>query len=124
MKKFILIFVMLFSICAVNAQNKSVLNAYELAIKIDGQWSDWQKVDVPIVIDFDQDVIIIYSAKTQKYLVLEEVAPAQDDNGEQIAFKVIDQDGNIGRFRFRVQNNGTKQLYVDFNNISWCYNVK
>ena len=124
MKKFILIFAMLFSMCAVYAQNKSVFKAYELAIKIEGEWSDWQSVNIPVVIDYEQDVIIIYSAKTQKYLIIEETAAAPDSNGKQVAFKVIDQDGDVGRFRFRVQNNGTKQIYVDFNDINWCYNVK
>jgi len=124
MKKFILIFVMLFSICAVYAQDKSVFKAYELAIKIEGEWSDWQPVNIPVVIDYEQDIIIIYSAKTQKYLIIEETAATPDSNGKQVAFKVIDQDGDVGRFRFRVQNNGTKQIYVDFNDISWCYNVK
>ena len=124
MKKFILIFAMLFSMCAVYAQDKSVFKAYELAIKIEGEWSDWQPVNIPVVIDYEQDIIIIYSAKTQKYLIIEETAAAPDSNGKQVAFKVIDQDGDVGRFRFRVQNNGAKQIYVDFNDISWCYNVK
>lgn len=124
MKKFILIFAMLFSMCAVYAQDKSVFKAYELAIKIEGEWSDWQPVNIPVVIDYEQDIIIIYSAKTQKYLIIEETAAAPDSNGKQVAFKVIDQDGDVGRFRFRVQNNGAKQIYIDFNNISWCYSVK
>lgn len=124
MKKFILIFAMLFSMCAVYAQNKSVFKAYELAIKIEGEWSDWQPVNIPVVVDYEQDIIIIYSAKTQKYLIIEETTAAPDSNGKQVAFKVIDQDGDVGRFRFRVQNNGAKQIYVDFNDISWCYNVK
>lgn len=124
MKKFILIFAMLFSMCAVYAQNKSVFKAYELAIKIEGEWSDWQPVNIPVVVDYEQEVIIIYSAKTQKYLILAETLAESDNSGKQIAFMVLDQDGDVGRFRFRVQNNGTKQIYVDFNDISWCYNVK
>lgn len=124
MKKFILIFVMLFSMCAVYAQNKSVFKAYELAIKIEGEWSDWQPVNIPVVVDYEQEVIIIYSAKTQKYLILAKTLAELDNSGKQIAFMVLDQDGDVGRFRFRVQNNGTKQIYVDFNDISWCYNVK
>lgn len=124
MKKFILIFAMLFSMCAVYAQNKSVFKAYELAIKIEGEWSDWHPVNIPVVVDYEQDIIIIYSAKTQKYLIIEETTAAPDSNGKQVAFKVIDQDGDVVRFRFRVQNNGAKQIYVDFNDISWCYNVK
>ena len=124
MKKFILIFAMLFSMCATYAQNKSVFKAYELAIKIEGEWSDWHPVNIPVVVDYDQEVIIIYSAKTQKYLILAETLAESDNNGKQIAFMVLDQDGDMGRFRFRVQNNGAKQIYVDFNDISWCYNVK
>ena len=124
MKKIIFIFVFLLGINNLYAQDCMWLKAYELAIKFDGSWSDWEDVNIEVKVDLDRDRITIYSAEVQIYRILEQIEAPHDSSGEQIAFKVIDQDGDIGRFRFRVQNNGTKQLYVDFNDVSWVYNVK
>lgn len=124
MKKFILIFALLLGLTTTYAQNVSYVTAYEVAIKIDGYWSEWQPCKVPIKIDIDNDKITIYSNEVQIYRVVGDAETPPDNNGQQIAFIVIDQDGDRGRFRFRVQNNGVKQVYVDFNNISWCYSVK
>jgi hypothetical protein len=124
MKKFILIFALLLGLTTMRAQNVSYVTAYEVAIKIDGCWSEWQPCKVPIKVDLDNDKITIYSNEVQIYSVIGDAETPPDNNGQQIAFIVIDQDGDRGRFRFRVQNNGVKQVYVDFNNISWCYSVK
>lgn len=124
MKKFILIFVFLLGLNIANAQEVEWLKAYELAIKIDNEWSDWEDVNIDVKIDFSRDRITIYSAKTQIYEIIKEVEPPYDSYGEQLAYKVIDQDDDIGRFRFRVQNNGSKQIYIDFDDISWVYNIK
>lgn len=124
MKKFILIFALLLGLTTTYAQNVSYVTAYEVAIKIDGYWSEWQPCKVPIKIDLDNDKITIYSNEVQIYRVIGDAETPSDNNGQQIAFIVIDQDGDRGRFRFRVQNNGVKQVYVDFTNISWCYSVK
>lgn len=124
MKKFILIFVFLLGLNIANAQEVEWLKAYELAIKIDNEWSDWEDVNIDVKIDFSRDRITIYSAKTQIYEIIKEVEPPYDSSGKQLAYKVINQDDDIGRFRFRVQNNGSKQIYIDFNDISWVYNIK
>jgi len=124
MKKFILIFVFLLGLNIANAQEVEWLKAYKLAIKIDNEWSDWEDVNIDVKIDFSRDRITIYSAKTQIYEIIKEVEPPYDSSGEQLAYKVIDQDDDIGRFRFRVQNNGSKQIYIDFDDISWVYNIK
>lgn len=124
MKKFILIFALLLGLTTTYAQNVSYVTAYEVAVKIDNCWSEWQPCKVPIKIDLDNNKITIYSNEIQIYRVIGEADIPLDNNGKQIAFLVIDQDGDLGRFRFRVQNNGVKQVYVDFNNISWCYSVK
>jgi hypothetical protein len=46
-----------------------------------------------------------------------------DGGGVQIKFSVIDQDGDRGTVRLRIQNDGNSQLYVDFADIMWVYNV-
>ena len=74
--------------------------------------------------DFNNDVIYIYSDKTQIYKVLYQEENPYDSSGQQVKFRVLDQDGDYGHIRLRIENNGNSQIYVDFNNVSWVYNVK
>lgn len=89
-----------------------------------GSWSDWQSCVVNIKFDLSNDVIWIFSSKTQKYIVTETLDPPYDATGRQVMFKAIDQDGDICHIRLRIENNGNSQLYVDFSNVSWVYNVR
>lgn len=125
MKKIIFIFTILFTLTInISAQNVSWLKAYELAIRDGDYWTEWISVDVDIKIDFDDGIITIYSKELQKYYVIEQTDTPADQTGEQLGYKVINKDGIVGRFRFRKQQNGTKQIYIDFKNISWVYNIK
>lgn len=63
------------------------------------------------------------SVETQIYKVLEQVKSPYDSNGTQVKFRVIDQDYDKGFLRLRVENNGNSQIYVDYADISWVYNV-
>lgn len=86
-------------------------------------WSKWEKCDVKIKFELDEDWIVIYSNKTQVYKVIQLVDPPYDATGNTIKFQVIDGDGDYGFVRLRIENNGNSQLYVDFENVSWVYNV-
>lgn len=87
------------------------------------KWSDWESVDINIKFDLSNDLIIIYSQETQIYKVLEQVKSPYDSNGTQVKFRVLDQDYDKGFLRLRVENNGNSQIYVDYADISWVYNV-
>lgn len=97
--------------------------ATEFAVKFASEWSDWESVSVNIKIDLANDIIVIYSQETQVYKVLEVLSPPTDPSGTQVKFKVVDQDYDIGSLRLRVENNGNSQIYIDFADISWVYNV-
>lgn len=86
-------------------------------------WSDWEASSMNIKIDTGQDIIVIYSPETQVYKVLSLENPPYDSRGTQVKFKVIDQDFDIGYIRLRVEHSGNSQIYVDFSNVSWVYNV-
>lgn len=127
--KRILIVIMfgLFCVGAVQAQTQW-FKATELAIKVVNngnwtKWSDWESVDINIKFDLSNDLIIIYSQELQIYKVLEQVKSPYDSNGTQVKFKVLDQDYDKGFLRLRVENNGNSQIYVDYADISWVYNV-
>jgi hypothetical protein len=85
-------------------------------------WSDWEKSEVRISIDFDTDVIRVYTQMTQKYVVVEYLGNYTDQSGgKQRKFRVIDQDGDVGTIRIRIETNGNSQLYVEFADIMWVY---
>lgn len=80
--------------------------------------------DMAVTINLDNDVITIYSPKTQIYKVYE-TGPTERNKttGSQMTFYVYDQDLDKGSIRLRVTPKGTCQIYVDFSNIAWVYNV-
>lgn len=104
--------------------------AYQYSSKVmmnNGQWSnwlDWIATDIDVKIDFDKAKIVIYSNEPQIYRLIEEVEAPYDDGGQQIKYRMIDQDGDYGSIRFRKQYNGTIQLYIDYADIKWVYNIE
>lgn len=87
-------------------------------------WSDWERCICDVKFDLDRDIIVIYSNETQVYKVLYTMTPPRDSSGTQVQFKVIDQDGDYGTLRLRVENNGNSQIYIDFADVMWVYNVR
>ena len=122
MKKLISLCIVFLGI-TVQAQDVQWLKAYELAVNYEG-WSDWEPVNIDVKIDFNKGFVKILSKQTQVYEILSQLPSMKDSSGENLRFRVIDQDKDIGVLMFRVQNNGTKQIYLEFNDIGWVYNVK
>ena len=131
MKKFLI--VMLLSFVGLFASAESIwFRAYNYAIKYKTEynrnnstgWSSYEKCDVAIEFKLDDDMIIIYSNKTQAYVIYEDAGTYNDsDGGKQQGYYVIDQDYDKGMIRLRIARDGTSQLYVDFNDVGWVYNV-
>ena len=88
-------------------------------------WSDWEDVSVLIVINTVTDRVNIYSSTPQEYDVYD-TEPREYDNegGSSITFHCIDANGLRCDMRIRVQANGQVQLYVDYNDIMFVYNVQ
>lgn len=91
------------------------------------KWDDWEKCKIQIVINTETDMVVIYSKVTQKYYIYDTYNDGEayydDKGGKQIKFYVIDQDGDKGYMRLRIEKNGNSQIYIDFNDCAWCYNV-
>lgn len=88
-------------------------------------WTDWQDSNMRLVINMNTDVITIYSPTTQIYRITEYLRKFTDNSGgNQIEFSAIDQDGDRCHIRLRIETNGNSQLYVEFNNLILCYNVR
>ena len=128
MRKLILAMFMVLTVStSVNAQSY-VYQARQFAMKTMSSygtwnpWSDWERSIVRITIDTGIDVIYIHTEKKQVYVITQDMGSYVDNyGGKQRAFSVVDQDGDKGIIRLRVEKNGNVQLYVEFSDIIWVY---
>lgn len=75
-------------------------------------------------IDYTNDIVEIFSPKKQVYKITQHVNNYFDSsNGRQAEFRFIDQDGDAGTMRLRVDSNNNSQIYIDFANLMWVYNL-
>ena len=89
------------------------------------EWTDWEKSNVIITIDYSNDLVKINSETPQTYVIVQWVRNYVDESGgQQIEFRFIDQDYDRGTMRLRVERSGNSQIYIDFSNVMWVYNVK
>lgn len=128
MKKLITIIVLLFGLTmAVHAQTIWFRTTSFASAKVyngNYYWGDWEKSNLSMSIDLDSDIITIYSQVKQIYFVTKCGETYIDAaGGKQLIMYVIDQDRDRGTLRLRTESNRNSQIYIDFNNIAWCYNV-
>ncbi len=108
------------------------LRSTGLAYKVqtDDEWSDWsdfEDTDVLITLDVDNSRFTVYSAEKQVYDISENEGMTTDSDGDDFyAFYCVDQDGKTCRIRFAIlhSQDESMQLYVDFNDMKWVYNVR
>lgn len=86
-------------------------------------WGDWEKSNVGLSIDWEALRICIASPEPQVYDIYEKGEETKDSGGTSIDSFANDADGGRCRIRFRIQNDGTSQLYVFYNDIAWVYNI-
>lgn len=88
-------------------------------------WSEWLDSDMSMIINFNTDIVTIYSPTTQRYKITKFIREFTDNSGgKQVEFAFVDQDGDKGHMRLRIEKNGNSQIYIEFSNIMWVYNVK
>ena len=130
MKKFILMLLLsLMSFNTINAQvqyyrstqfSMKQINSYGVWT----DWSPWQSSNILIEMDLNSDVITIYSQMKQIYKIVEYVGNYTDaSGGKQAEYRFIDQDFDKGVLRLRLERNNNAQIYIEFGNIIWVYNV-
>ena len=133
MKNFIkticIAFMLLFAFSSNSYSQTYTYRAYSAAYKYvqNGRWTDWtdwERVSTLITIDYDNDVIRVYASVAQVYVVVDYDGSFTDDSGgQQIQFSVIDQDYDKGKVRLRIEKNGNSQLYVEFADVIFVWNV-
>lgn len=131
MRKFIFILTLIFAFGFANDASaeinyyKTTHFAYAKKINNVWQWSDWEASDLLVKFDLSNDVITIYSPETQVYNVLKFLRSFTDENGgKQVEFRVVDQDGDYGSVRLRIEKSGSSQIYVEYQNVCLAYTVK
>lgn len=85
-------------------------------------WSAWEDVSVLVVLKDDR--VTIYSSSTQEYDITEYNGESTDDDGDTVMkIKCVDQDGDMCTLGLIFGEDDAIQLYVDFSNIMWVYNM-
>ncbi len=120
--------IMLFTMSSVNAHtndNVQYYKAYQYTQKMSyaSDFDDWTTVNIPIVFNLTTDQIIIYSKRTQTYYIYKYETYTSNEGRRAVRFYFVDQDLDKGCCRLVIRNDGTSQIYIDFSNISWVYNV-
>lgn len=88
-------------------------------------WSDWESSNLLITLNTNTDDVYIYSSKLQHYHITSyQGTKTETDGSKQSYLKFYDQDGDNGTMRLRVESSGSSQIYVEFANVMWVYNVK
>jgi hypothetical protein len=94
-----------------------------------GRWSDWStlsETEVLITIDFDGERIKIFSKSEQEYDIIKFFEKEVDRDGDEtLKFQCVNEDGRkcFVRFVVLLSKNGQRQLYVDFADMMWMYNI-
>ncbi len=132
MKKLMLVLIIGLVAFSVYGQNVIKLRTtdfcYQTKSEYSGEWlgwSNWQSVNILVVIDLSKLQIIIYSEALQVYDIVESFDIRYNSDYDEIyEFRAIDQDGIYCGIRFIIgDDSGRKQLYIDYSDMSWVYNV-
>ena len=98
---------------------------YNEAIKRWSDWSEWEPCSVLVVINADTDRIDIYSKETQQFDIIEDEGSEPDEEGGEImSWYCVDADGMRCRIRYRIDKDQEMQLYVDYSDFMYVYNVR
>lgn len=92
-----------------------------------GEWGEWKKSDMLLIIDLTSQRITIYSDKVQKYDIAKMSDKFSDKDGDtNFNFTCVDQDGDYCTLThcFCESQNGKEQLYVRFSSLLWVYYLR
>ena len=88
-------------------------------------WSAWESTSVLIVINLSTERVVIYSKVQQEYDIYHySDKDYHSDGSEVITLSCVDADGIQCGMRIRKQSDGQVQLYVDYADMSFVYNVQ
>ncbi len=92
----------------------------------DSLWSNYQEIDALIKMDIDNSHFSIFSSDTSLYTITENEGMTTNSEGDDTySYYCTDNDGLICRIRLMILHSHEEimQLYVDYNDSNWLYNV-
>lgn len=126
----LMIVLLTFSATAFGQVYKLKSTSFSSKYKInDYRWSEWSEAtesSVLITFDLNKERITIYSKTTQVYDIAEYEGKTTDEDGDDFySYYCVNEDGKTCRVRLAKLNsqNGRNQVYVDFSDMKWMYNV-
>lgn len=129
MKRFVFVILVFFSVCCYAGDSIRYYETTSFSMKkvVNGEWTDWSEWEdsgMIITMNITKDVVEILSPKAQIYNITENKGLYIDqEDGRNVNFSFVDQDGYKGTMRLRIEQNGNSQLYVEYANIMWVYNL-
>ena len=129
MKRLVFVILFLFSMCCYAGDSIRYYETTSFSIKriANGEWTDWSEWEdsgMIITMNITKDVVEILSPKAQIYKITEyDDFYIDQEDGRNVNFSFEDQDGDKGTMRLRIEKNGNSQLYVEYANVMWVYNL-
>ena len=130
MRKLLISFTLTFiTLVSFSQVSKFRTSSFQMKTKTDYGWSKWSEAkenNILIVFDFDKERVTIFSKETQVYDIYQTYEKVTDQDGDYIfEFACVDAEGLKCHIRWVKLNsqNGRLQIYVDFSDIMWMYNV-
>ena len=129
MKKIVLILRLLLSFSIMYSQEieyYSNFTSYKRLVEKDKwtDWTDWREYYIEIVFNTDSNTITIYDTDIEKVYKIHPIyEKSEDSNSTTIKYKVVESKNNCLYIRFRNQHDGVKQLYLDYKDLVYVYNL-
>lgn len=129
MKRLVFVILVFFSICCYAGDSIRYYTTTSFSIKkvVNGEWTDWSEWEesgMIITMNITKDVVEILSPKAQIYNITENKGLYFDqEDGRNVNFSFVDQDGDKGTMRLRIEKNGNSQMYIEYANVMWVYNL-
>lgn len=122
-KKFFITMLLLISSMAAFSQVYTY-RSYAYSEKKPGYaWSNTVSSNLKITINLNTDVIRIYNKLNSTFLVQTSQSYYDNDGEWTLKCNCRDEEGLRCTIRLIIRNSGTSQMYVDYNNVTWCYNI-
>ena len=129
MKRLVSVILLFFSMCCYAGDNIRYYETTSFSMKkvVNGEWTDWSEWEesgMIITMNLTKDVVEILSPKAQIYNITENKGLYIDQDGSRnVNFSFVDQDGYKGVIRLRIEKNGNSQMYIEYANVMWVYNL-
>lgn len=120
MKKFILTLLMLLTVGTMFSQKVYYTDFFSSrGITTDTCWTDWQQHFTEVVMY--KDSIVVYDEDV--YTIHGQLKDEIDENSITSIYRATNKKRNCVQIRLRIQCDGIKQLYIDFDDKIWVYNL-